>query len=274
MPTTKYFVDPAAPSTTVRAHQKISGSSSGFDDLLEVGTHFGRNIAVLNDLNNDGVDDLAVGTFGGGHSDSVFILFLDETGTAESFQKILPPHEGGSSANFTGSVASMGDLDGDGVTDLAVGAQVLGIADNHGNAAQGAVWILFLTMDGMVKASQLFTSDSFNPFEGIVGFGTALASIQILNHPSPHEVGEFPEEFREEFPQEYPQEFHEEFSEEFPEEFPEDFGMEPLALVVGAPLNEDGSNQGAVYILFFEMGGAVMDTQVLTIILADFPLPT
>jgi hypothetical protein len=51
------------------------------------------------------------------------------------------------SSDFFGySVASLGDLDGDGTTDLAVGAA----ADDDGGSGQGAVWILFLDTDGTV----------------------------------------------------------------------------------------------------------------------------
>ncbi len=41
---------------------------------------------------------------------------------------------------FGRSLASLGDLDGDGVTDLAVGA----IHDDDGGDRHGAVWVLFL----------------------------------------------------------------------------------------------------------------------------------
>ncbi|HDZ21564.1 MAG TPA: hypothetical protein ENH78_09755, partial [Phycisphaerae bacterium] len=41
---------------------------------------------------------------------------------------------------FGGSAAALGDLDGDGVTDLAVGAPL----DDGGGVFRGAVWVLFL----------------------------------------------------------------------------------------------------------------------------------
>jgi hypothetical protein len=41
---------------------------------------------------------------------------------------------------FGGATASLGDLDGDGVTDLAVGARF----DDDGGPNRGAVWVLFL----------------------------------------------------------------------------------------------------------------------------------
>ena len=51
---------------------------------------------------------------------------------------------------FGVSVASLGDLDGDGVGDLAVGAWL----DDDGGTSRGAVWVLFLNIDGTVKSHQ------------------------------------------------------------------------------------------------------------------------
>ena len=48
------------------------------------------------------------------------------------------------SDRFGVATASLGDLDGDGVTDLAVGAYF----DNDGGSNRGAVWILFLNTNG------------------------------------------------------------------------------------------------------------------------------
>jgi len=49
--------------------------------------------------------------------------------------------------HFGWSVTSLGDLDGDGVGDLAVGA----LGDDDGGSERGAVWILFLDGDGQVN---------------------------------------------------------------------------------------------------------------------------
>ena len=62
--------------------------------------------------------------------------------TQGGFTGILDLHD-----YFGTSVASLGDLDFDGVVDLAVGA----FADDDGGTEYGAVWVLLLNADGTVK---------------------------------------------------------------------------------------------------------------------------
>ena len=105
-------------------------------------------MASLGDLDGDGVTDLAVGAnyddTGGTSRGAVHVLFLNANGTVKSSQKIASGTGGGPTlANddrFGSSVASLGDLDGDGVTDLAVGANF----DDTGGTNRGAVHVLFL----------------------------------------------------------------------------------------------------------------------------------
>ena len=67
---------------------------------------------------------------------------------------------------FGNSVASLGDLDGDGVGDLAVGVYL----DDDGGDGRGAVWALFLNKKGRVKSHQKI-SDTEGGFTGILDVG-------------------------------------------------------------------------------------------------------
>ena len=59
-----------------------------------------------------------------------------------------PPKPGETPVHFGDGVSNLGDLDADGVTDLAVGAS----RDDEGATDTGAAWILLLQSDGTVKS--------------------------------------------------------------------------------------------------------------------------
>ncbi|MEE9129091.1 MAG: integrin alpha [Phycisphaerales bacterium] len=174
---------------TVNSHQKISNTAGGFTGVLDDGDQFGGSVALLGDLDGDGVGDLAVGARldddGGENRGAVWVLFLNRDGTVKSHQKISDT-EGGFSAIlddldvFGISLASLGDLDADGASDLAVGA----IGDDDGGADHGAVWVLFLNRDGTIKSQQKI-SDTRGGFTGTLAdsdwFGFSVASLGDLD---------------------------------------------------------------------------------------------
>ena len=219
------------PDGTVKSQQKISDLQGGFIGILDNGDRFGTSVASLGDLDGDGVGDLAVGALsdddGGDARGAVWVLFLNADGTVKSHQKISSTE-----GDFTGilddsdvfgwSLASLGDLDGDGVGDLAVGA----ILDDDGGDARGAVWVLFLNSDGTVKAHQKF-SDIQGGFTGSLddgdGFGWSVASLGDLDGDG---VGD---------------------------------------LAVGALRDDDGGDaRGAVWVLFLNPDGTVKSHQKIS----------
>ena len=134
---------------TVKTHQKISDTEGGFTGMLDDGDLFGHSVALLGDLDADGVPDLAVGApyddDGGDTRGAVWVLFLNTDGTVKSHQKISDTQGGFTGTlddfdRFGRSVASLDDLDGDGVGDLVAGAP----DDDDGGESRGAVWVLFL----------------------------------------------------------------------------------------------------------------------------------
>ena len=215
----------------VDLEQKISDDDGGFIGNLDNDDQFGSAIASIGDLNNDQVQDLAVGAprddDPGNNRGAVWILFLDNLGRVVESRKISD-RAGGFDGNlsdddeFGGAVADIGDVDSDGVTDLAVGAR----RDDDGGNNKGAVWILFMNSDGTVKTLQKI-SDNEGNFDGNLDnddhFGSAVAGIGDLNRD----------------------------------------GVNDLA--VGANQDDDGgSDRGALWILFLNTDGTVSSNQKIS----------
>lgn len=174
---------------TVKSEQKISSTAGGFPGTLAQDDFFGSTLTSLGDLDGDGVSDLAVSAVGeddgGARRGAVWILFMNSDGTVKSHQKISDT-EGGFTGTlddidaFGGSPASLGDLDGDGVVDLAVSAD----GDDDGGNGRGAMWILFMNSDGTVKSHQKI-SDTEGGFSGVLddgdSFGISVANLGDLD---------------------------------------------------------------------------------------------
>ncbi|MEZ5225088.1 MAG: integrin alpha [Acidimicrobiales bacterium] len=96
----------------------------------------------------------APGDDDGGSGQAVYVLFLNADGTVKAEQKISDTSGGllaslDDGDNFGEAVEAIGDIDGDGITDLAVGA----VYDDDGGTDR-AVYVLFLNAYGTVKASR------------------------------------------------------------------------------------------------------------------------
>ncbi|MHC4690272.1 MAG: integrin alpha [Planctomycetota bacterium] len=169
---------------TVKNHQKISDTQGGFTGILHTKDWFGRSVCSLGDLDGDDVNDIAVGAFndddGGFRLGSVWILFLNPDGTVKIHQKISQTQGNftgtlGAEGRFGTSVCSMGDLDDDGVTDMAVGAYF----DSDGGNSTGSTWIIFLNSDGTVKDNQKISATKGNftgPLDPGDTFGMGVSS--------------------------------------------------------------------------------------------------
>jgi hypothetical protein len=208
----------------VRREQKLADGVGGFRGDLDDDDHFGSAVADIGDVNGDGITDLAVGApnddDGSDNAGAVWILFMEVDGRVATWQKISTS-DGGFNGNldandhFGAAVAGIGDLDSDGIPDLAVGAPR---GDDNGTD-RGAVWVLFLDDSGRVRREQKL-ADGTGGFDANLDdddrFGSAVAGVADLNED----------------------------------------GIRDLA--VGAPNDDDGSdNAGAIWILMMETDGRV-----------------
>ncbi|MBO3099789.1 T9SS type B sorting domain-containing protein [Gelidibacter pelagius] len=219
------------PDGSVKRSQKIAQGIGGFNEILEDSDIFGVSVSLLGDMNGDGKIEIAVGAEydgdGGFHHGAVYILSLNTDGTVFSHQKISSLHGGfngvlGVWDVFGSAVESLGDLDGDGIQDIAVGAR----RDDDGGTERGAIWILFLNHDFTVKSYQKISSTSGNFFGSLSNgdyFGSAIANLGDLN------------------------------------------GDGIIDIAVGAYRDNDGgSNRGAIYILFLNADGTVKSRQKIS----------
>ena len=119
---------------------------------------------------------------GSTNSVALHLLFLNPDGTGKRLAKIADGTGGGPTSKvndfFGVSVASLGDFDGDGVIDLAVGAS----GDDTRGSNRGAVHVLFMDPDGTVSATESVSSDA--PAFGVARSEAETVSISTTSRPT------------------------------------------------------------------------------------------
>jgi hypothetical protein len=98
---------------------------------VEVHSQYGESMAVLDDLDGDGISDIAVGAPGFSSSGRFIELVSGATGTAIGRIDEQPSWNG-----FAQVIASLADLDGDGVGELGLGFP------SEGGSAEGAARVV------------------------------------------------------------------------------------------------------------------------------------
>ncbi len=151
---------------------KIS-STTGYSNggiPITAGSQFGISLDTIGDINNDGFNDLIVGSWdsqGGTNKGSAWVIMLDRANNVNSYYQIydgVPNFNAPINNNdyFGSSCCAAGDYDNDGINDVIVGSF-------YGSSGAGEFHIIHLNTDGSVKSFTHISNNSFlssNPFDG------------------------------------------------------------------------------------------------------------
>ena len=163
------------------------GSASGLSaDPLELSNptdqangRFGASVASAGDVNGDGYADVVVGAFNQNLPEraegNVFIYHGSAGGIGELPSLSLDNPTDQPSGYFGGSVNSAGDVNGDGLVDLVVGAP----GQSNPEANEGNIFVYFGAPGGIAQAPDV-TVDSPRD-EMYAAFGTVVAQAGDLN---------------------------------------------------------------------------------------------
>ncbi len=165
----------------------VFGSEDGFDLSLELSDLNGTNGFVLNgietgdnagfavsdagDVNDDGIDDIIIGAYiaapNGISSGEAYVVFGSDEGFSATFE--LSSLNGSNGFTLNGidpsdlsgwSVSSAGDINGDGIDDILIGA----LRADPNESSSGETYVVFGSDEGFSAALELSSLDGTNGF--------------------------------------------------------------------------------------------------------------
>lgn len=170
---------------------KIINSISGNGPNLPFKAEFGHSVANIGDLNQDGVEDLAVGAIGEtciGNTNvtavrcgAIYILLMNKDVTVKQSIRITNHINGGprflqDNDNFGSSIASAGDVDSDGILDIIVGSTE--------TTQGGTLYVFFMRLDGTARDYVIIrgrANGNGPPVTQFTRMGYALANLGDLD---------------------------------------------------------------------------------------------
>jgi Ca2+-binding RTX toxin-like protein len=175
----------------------LNGSNGFVINGIAASDFSGISVSSAGDINGDGIDDLIVGAYGAdpngnGYAGESYVVF-GGSGVGSSGNLNLSALNGSNgfvingitAYDFSGvSVSSAGDINGDGIDDLIIGASA---ADPNGNTFAGASYVVFggsgVGSSGSLNLSTLNGSNGFviNGIAAGDGSGGSVSSAGDIN---------------------------------------------------------------------------------------------
>ena len=165
----------------------LDGTTGFRLDGVASGDESGRSVSSAGDVNGDGFDDLIVGAartdLNGFNTGTSYVVFGRSGGFAAAID--LSTLDGTTGFHMNGvaggdflgvSVSGAGDVNGDGIDDLIVGARS---ADPNGNSAAGSTYVLFGRTGGFASVIDVSTLNGTTGFrlDGVVALDQSGGSV-------------------------------------------------------------------------------------------------
>ena len=128
----------------VKGFTKITDGKSGFS-AYPSSDALGAGMSSIGDINGDGIIDLAALAIGSSGKPIIYILMMNGDGTVKE-QQVISPGDGAfvgdvnSNLRSLQTISSLGDVNGDGVPDIAISSSIL-----------FEIYVLFLNKSGTLK---------------------------------------------------------------------------------------------------------------------------
>jgi hypothetical protein len=152
-------------------HQGLKDVANWTAEIDQGSANFGQAVASAGDVNGDGFDDVIIGApkYDNGQLDEggAFVYLGSATGLATSYAWTVESNQ--KDANFGVSVASAGDVNGDGYDEVIVGANLY----DNGQDAEGMAF-LYTGSSGGLSLSHQWSTDG-NAIGANYGFSVASA---------------------------------------------------------------------------------------------------
>ena len=149
------------------------------DDADQINAIFGNSVSSAGDVNGDGYSDVIIGCWGyddGGNAEEgrAFVYYGSAVGLSAT-PNSTPDDADQANSLFGTSVSSAGDVNGDGFSDVIIGARTY---DDGGNMDEGRAFVYYGSVTGLSASPDSILDDADQAFSN---FGISVACAGDIN---------------------------------------------------------------------------------------------